>query len=177
MYSNDRLEINKENLESYFFRFINYNDESSFSYIYDYLSKKIKPVINSITSDSKVTDDIFHSSWLKILDKPDRFRQDKGSLYNYFYTISKNQALKFIQSIKKREREDFETFSGKSDVKIVESSLEKSIMRLPESFRDAVILYYYYDVELKEISRMLGLEQNTIKTRLFRAKDKLKQLI
>ncbi len=48
------------------------------------------------------------------------------------------------------------------------------VMELPEEFRDAVILYYYDGFRTKEISKMLGVSEGTIKSRLNRARKKLK---
>jgi len=49
-----------------------------------------------------------------------------------------------------------------------------TVMELPREFRDAVILYYYEGFGTKEIARMLKLPEGTVKSRLGRARAKLK---
>ena len=40
-----------------------------------------------------------------------------------------------------------------------------------------VVLYYYEDLDLQYISRITGVPEATVKTRLFRARQRLKALL
>jgi len=51
------------------------------------------------------------------------------------------------------------------------------VSKLEDDFRIVVILYYYEDCSLKEISRILSIPTGTVKSRLSRAKCKLKEMI
>lgn len=48
------------------------------------------------------------------------------------------------------------------------------VMELPREFRDTVILYYYDGFRTKEIADMLKISEGTVKSRLNRARTKLK---
>lgn len=48
---------------------------------------------------------------------------------------------------------------------------------LDEEFRTVTILYYYEDLSLKEICKVLDLPTGTVKSRLSRARNKLKQIL
>lgn len=48
------------------------------------------------------------------------------------------------------------------------------VMELPAEFRDAVILYYYDGFRTREIARVLGISEGTVKSRLNRARKKLR---
>ncbi|MEG0294989.1 RNA polymerase sigma factor [Enterococcus sp.] len=52
--------------------------------------------------------------------------------------------------------------------------LREHLLALDVKYRLPLVLYYYNGYSIKEISRMLGLPINTTKTRLARAKAKLK---
>lgn len=52
--------------------------------------------------------------------------------------------------------------------------LMEHVMALPESYREAIVLYYYQDLSTVEIAEVTGQNENTIKTRLFRARAMLK---
>lgn len=54
-------------------------------------------------------------------------------------------------------------------------SLFEAVMRLPERYRVAVHLFYYEDYSVREISRLLGTGESTIKSRLCRARKMLKR--
>lgn len=48
------------------------------------------------------------------------------------------------------------------------------VMELPEEFRDAVILYYYDGFRTREIAKILGVSEGTVKSRLNRARKRLR---
>lgn len=48
------------------------------------------------------------------------------------------------------------------------------VTELPDEFRDVVILYYYDGFRTKEIAKMLGVSEGTVKSRLNRARIKLR---
>ena len=49
-----------------------------------------------------------------------------------------------------------------------------AVQRLDEKFRAIVVLHYYDDLSIKVISEILDLNQNTVKVRLYRARQQLK---
>ena len=50
-----------------------------------------------------------------------------------------------------------------------------AVLHLPEEQRAAVTLYYYEDLPVAEIARVLGVAQGTVKSRLGRARQRLKE--
>lgn len=55
--------------------------------------------------------------------------------------------------------------------------LMQAINSLEENQRITTILFYYEDMSLKDIANILGIPEGTVKSRLNRAKEKLKKLI
>ncbi|UXH44091.1 sigma-70 family RNA polymerase sigma factor [Rossellomorea vietnamensis] len=55
-----------------------------------------------------------------------------------------------------------------------EEILSKSVLDLPLKYREVIILYYYEECSIEDIKGLLGLNGNTIKTRLNRGRMKLK---
>ena len=50
----------------------------------------------------------------------------------------------------------------------------QAVTALPEKYRTAVLLYYYQGMTQDEIAQTLGIPVSTVKTRLKRAKDRLR---
>ena len=50
-------------------------------------------------------------------------------------------------------------------------------LNLPIKYRTVIHLYYYENYSIKEISKILKLNENTIKTRLSRARQKLEKTV
>ena len=57
-----------------------------------------------------------------------------------------------------------------------QSDLFSVVMSLPEQHRVALYLYYYEDYDTKEIASLLGLTEAHARTRLSRARNKLKEV-
>ena len=55
-----------------------------------------------------------------------------------------------------------------------DSALTLAVMNLPKKEREVVLLYYYQDLNMKEIAETLGVTQPTVSYRLRRAKEKLR---
>jgi RNA polymerase sigma-70 factor (ECF subfamily) len=59
--------------------------------------------------------------------------------------------------------------------KIEEEQLSKLVLKLPLKYREVIILFYYEELKLDEIQSLLGININTLKTRLNRGKALLKK--
>jgi len=53
----------------------------------------------------------------------------------------------------------------------------RHVMRLPDAYREVIVLYYYNDLSTVEIAKVCEQNENTVKTRLFRARNQLKEML
>lgn len=67
--------------------------------------------------------------------------------------------------------------SGKSDEYEEESELLLMVKKLPDKYKDVLYLYYYEEYSVAQIAKLLGSNENTIKSVLKRGRDKLKIMI
>lgn len=56
-------------------------------------------------------------------------------------------------------------------------AVARAINKLPETYRMVTVLRYYHDCSYEEIERITGLSEATVKTRLFRARRQLEELL
>ena len=52
-----------------------------------------------------------------------------------------------------------------------------AVLALPEDQRTAVVLFYYEDMTLAQIASVLGVAQGTVKSRLCRARGRLREML
>ncbi|MDE6962733.1 MAG: RNA polymerase subunit sigma-70, partial [Lachnospiraceae bacterium] len=52
-----------------------------------------------------------------------------------------------------------------------------AVMKLDLVFREVIILYFYESLSVKEIGRVLHIAEGTVKSRLFRGKKYLKDML
>lgn len=57
------------------------------------------------------------------------------------------------------------------------SLLIQAIKELPPKFREVILLYYYQEFKITEISKVLHIPVGTVSTRLSRARDRLKKTL
>ena len=71
-----------------------------------------------------------------------------------------------------------ESIASYNDQKVMEDTLDFYEMMKPLKYEDRIILLLYYgqSYTIKEISTILDMKENTIKTRLSRAREKLKNI-
>lgn len=82
---------------------------------------------------------------------------------------------------RRRERrvvylDDLEQVAGATEEETA-PDLWQAVLRLPEDQRLAVTLYYYEDLPVADIARALGVPQGTVKSRLSRGRDRLRQIL
>lgn len=58
-----------------------------------------------------------------------------------------------------------------------EEFLSQCVLALPLKYREAILLYYYEGLSIDEISELLKINKNTVKTRLARGRGKIKKLM
>ena len=56
-----------------------------------------------------------------------------------------------------------------------ETGVYHAVMGLPQKYRTVIHLFYYEDLSIREISEILGIGENTIKSQLSRARTLLKE--
>lgn len=61
----------------------------------------------------------------------------------------------------------------KDELSIEEIDLIREINQLKKKYRDAVILFYFRDLPIREIARIMSVPENTVKTYLHRGKKQL----
>lgn len=59
---------------------------------------------------------------------------------------------------------------------IEKSEVYSYVLQLPDKYRTVIHLFYYEELSIKEISKILGLKESLVKTQLHRARKKLKSL-
>jgi RNA polymerase sigma-70 factor (ECF subfamily) len=103
-----------------------------------------------------------------------------ASFKTWFYRILYNAALSKRKSRSANEGHDEldeHSSVGEDDVlakKETSDVILESIARLPESQRTVLTLYYLQEMSLEEIGEVTGLPNGTIKTHLFRGREKLR---
>ncbi|GGO20174.1 RNA polymerase sigma factor [Deinococcus humi] len=133
-----------------------------------------------------LTQEVFYRAWRSI----HTFRPGERVL-PWLYQVARNTQIeshrrKQLQRFSlEQAREDvgFEvTSEARSPVRAAESAdaqdrVQRALLQLPEDYREAVVLRFVEDLPYEDIARIQGVAVGTAKSRVFRAKEQLAELL
>jgi RNA polymerase sigma factor (sigma-70 family) len=110
--------------------------------------------------------------------------ENKASYKTWLYRITVNKCKDYFRSWSYRNisyQDMFRSIFPSGDKSVESNILDKEeqevifekVLTLPIKLREVIILQYYEDLSVNEISELLGLKSNTVKTRSHRAKKLL----
>lgn len=115
-------------------------------------------------------DDIYQTVFLRLFEKKPSF-SDRRAARAWLLKTARNCTVDVINA---RKRTD----ELKDDVAVSDApDIFEIIGALPESYREAVYLYYQHDMTVKEIAEITGLTVSGVKSRLRRARLILKEVL
>lgn len=147
-------------------------------------SDGILHLVYTYVKNRTTAEDLTQEIFIKCYEKLGQFNQ-QSSIKTWIYRIASNHCKDYLRSWHYRKI----TFNEKiinylpSQSKHVEeevitkneeNNLASAVMALPIKYREVVFLHYYEELSVTEISKVTNVNVNTIKTRLKRAKELLK---
>ncbi|MGG3926254.1 sigma-70 family RNA polymerase sigma factor [Metabacillus fastidiosus] len=113
--------------------------------------------------------DIVQDSIVKGL-KSLRSLKDEKLVKSWFYRIVVNTSLDFLRKHKRvKVVDDIEIHAPVEETKYHDIDLERALELLPIQYYEIINLRFFEDLKIEEISFVLKLPLNTVKTRLYRA--------
>lgn len=162
------------------------NKESTIELLMQRYSEKVYLLAFSFVKDRGIAEDISQEVFLKAYKYLDRFRGE-AAISSWIYRITVNTSKDFLKKknlkqmlLQGRILENFnKTESTETSFLKVSQNEEllQAILSLPIKYREVIVLHYFYDVKVSELSTVLKLNINTVKTRLSRGRDLLKRKI
>lgn len=139
-------------------------------------------------SDYNIAYDLTQEVFIKVIKNIDKFSFEKGSIKTWMLKIAVNTSKDYFKSAtykQRNEAKDIDNHEIKDDKNVVDIlskkeealKIKKAINKLPNLQKQAIILKYYNDLKIKEISNVTGDNENTIKSRLFNGIKGLKKLL
>lgn len=156
----------------------------AFQILYERYRDPIFRFAYRLLGSAAAAEDVAHDCFLSLITEPRRFDATKASLRTYLYAAARNQAAKRYQAFGREsalEELPAEPTSPDHHQPIrqvlddeLASEVRNAIASLPPLQREALVLFEYEDLSLAEIGAIVGADSNTVKARLFRARDKLR---
>lgn len=139
-----------------------------------------------IVNDADVAEELVQDAFIKLCGKMVSFPTRDEAKY-WLIRVVKNASLNWVKR-KGRERRAYERVlrepsrpqdTGETSYLKVESTalVREALERLPEPLRVVLVLKEYGELNYKEIGKTLGITEGNVKVRVFRAREKLLELL
>ena len=147
-------------------------------------SDDILHLVYTYVKNRTIAEDLAQEIFIKCYEKLNQFNQ-QSTIKTWLYRIASNHCKDYLRSWHYRKitlsNKVFDHIPSKSkqmEEEVIKQSeenrLTNAVMNLPLKYREVVFLHYYEEMSLKEISKITSVNINTLKTRLKRAKELLK---
>lgn len=167
-------------------------DEPAFDNLYRSYSGKLYRMAFFITGDKYESEDILQETFVKCflhrneLRNPERFESwiYRILVRTAWKTGKKKRELSLDEIVDRNDASGLSRSIDRDDQAgplelVMESETASELMvavkKLDQKYRTVVLLYYYNELGTKEIARITGLFEGTVKSRLFKARKLLRE--
>jgi RNA polymerase sigma-70 factor, ECF subfamily len=165
----------------------------------------IRKLSYKLTSEAEASKDLYQQTFLKAMERlimpehlallsPSGISEEKAAA-NWLYTICLNlyrdqyaKEKRWLNVVEPQYAEDSSQalkieFAADPDPEPLEilmleeerAVIENALRQLSDHYRIPLIMYYFLEYDLNKISEILELEMSTVKSRLFRGREKLRK--
>jgi RNA polymerase sigma factor (sigma-70 family) len=157
------------------------HDREAFEALYRAYHPRLQRYLSRYLRSSGAIEDVIHEVMLAVWQQADRFRE-ASRVSTWIFGIAYHKAL---EELRRASNRPFAVPSERLELSSppVEShpglrvALEQALARLPEEQRTAVELTYIQGHSYPEIARLMDCPVNTVKTRMFHARRKLRGML
>jgi RNA polymerase sigma-70 factor (ECF subfamily) len=136
-----------------------------------------------MVKDKDASKDIAQDSWTVIINKIDSLKDRRQfKFWAYRIIINKSTDWLRIQTKNRLNKGDYSAYISVNDETVtgisqLKKNLLKAIQTLPDGQKAVIKLFYLESYSIKQISELLKISAGTTKSRLFHAREKLKQTL
>jgi len=159
-------------------------DKKTFSEIVEKYSDRLYNLIYKMVLNRDDSLDILQNTFLKAFKSAERFK-GKSSIYTYLAAIALNEAREKFRKEKRFLFFDLEIIDEERQIPDINYEKEKenvrekinsALKKLPETFREVLVLKDIDELSLKEISKITNISESGVKSRLNRARMLLRRM-
>jgi RNA polymerase sigma-70 factor (ECF subfamily) len=162
-------------------------DQSAFVQLYERHRNAVFRFAYRVLGSVEIAEDVTHDCFLSLIRRPGNFDPARGQLRTYLYAAARNLALKHFRSSGREA--SLEELSEEPPIPVREQPLRRlldeelaekvkeAVFSLPPLQREALVLFEYEGLALREIAGIVGTDVGAVKARLSRARERLRNTL
>ena len=154
-------------------------DNAAFAELYSCYKQGVYLYCTRFLGDQPAAEDIFQEVFINLLERV-RGGNDIENMQGYLIRSARNRCLNVIRDRKyPKDIDELEEILPGGDIVAVGEyeDLESALQQLPAANREALLLCEYQGYSYEEISAMTEVPVTTVRKRIFRARQRLRQIL
>ena len=159
------------------------DDQQAFELIYTKNCDLLYRCAYRVLQDEAASEDAVHDAFLSLAKNYDRYKHMNSSEMRSFMIITVRNAAFRIYNKRKREfaaeevraEEMLPDISVETENKDVKRIIFDMVKQLDSKYSDVIMLKYFCELSISDIAESLGLSEENVKVRLYRARAALKK--
>ena len=158
-----------------------HGDENAFDvFVHKYYEEILKYCAYHCANRS-YAEDLTQETFVRFFAKLSDYRY-MGKTKNYLYTIAGNLCRDYFKKSKESLSEELSmevqnSLQSEADKILDRITVETALNSLPDELREVIVLYYFQELKLTEISEVLQIGLPLVKYRIKQARMRLEQLL
>ena len=153
--------------------------EKQFDYVYNEYAKELYNIAYGYTRNRDDSIDIMQNAYVVLLESNKKFESNEHIKY-FLIRVTINESLNLLKSASKKrviKNNDVVVNFPETKKEELQYDLSEIVNALPEKYKTIIILHYYDDMKIKDISSVLKISEPAVKKRLERARNLIKEII
>jgi RNA polymerase sigma-70 factor (ECF subfamily) len=140
----------------------------------------LRRYVGRVVGNADAADELMQDIWLRLIQGIGRLK-DPARLRAWLFGIAHRRVMDFLReryaasSIVDVDTDTLVDEEPNFDRELEAGELERGLQGLPPVEREVLSLFYLDELPLAEVAQVLGLPSGTVKSRLFRARNLLRQ--
>lgn len=157
-------------------------DTRAFEALYELTSQSIFFYLCRLLQNRETAEDVHVEVFTQVWKNAGSF-QGKSRVRTWMFGIARNLAFNEMRREKIRETQELnETFSDEKTQRVYaefaqQQHLQKAMSAVSVKHREILDLVFYHGLSYQEVSDLLDIPENTVKTRVYYAKAAIKEIL
>ncbi|MBE4907492.1 RNA polymerase sigma factor [Bacillus luteolus] len=164
-------------------------NDIDYNHLYELFYEKLFKIAYYITKDLYLSEDIIQEAFLKAYQKMNTIK-DVSKIGSWLSTVTKRKAIDLVRKESRSQNIPFEdtilevisrdyvpSIDSELDILFFVDEIREKINHLKPEQREVILLKVNKGLKDDEIADILNLKKATVKTRIFRARENLRELL
>jgi RNA polymerase sigma-70 factor (ECF subfamily) len=156
------------------------DDAKAFEELFDRYNQRVLGFFIKFFGNREEAEDLCQDLFVRLVDRKHQFDVNK-SFTPWLFTIASNMAKTYISKERRLRFADLEEDAHEEDVSEDRNELKleirSAVMQLDAVHKSTFILRHYTSLSIKEIASIQACKEGTVKSRLFTANRKIRELM